>query len=118
MALACDTTLAYASHRPQKDMGWNCGGTPSETASTPTFAWTNGTATMTFIRDGGQVFRTYFINGRGDEAMGTTWNYLDITALGRQETWEDSPQGYPQTPPYKCWNWHDNYKQGEHRRAQ
>jgi hypothetical protein len=23
--------------------------------------------------------------------------------------WEDSPQGYPQTPPYKWWNWHDNY---------
>ena len=36
-------------------------------------------------------------------------SYLDITALGRQETWEDSPEGYPQTPPYKWWNWHDNY---------
>ena len=32
-----------------------------------------------------------------------------MTALGRQETWEDSPQGYPQTAPYKWWNWHDNY---------
>jgi hypothetical protein len=41
--------------------------------------------------------------------MGTTWSYLDITPLGRQETWEDSPEGYPQTPPYKRWNWHDNY---------
>jgi hypothetical protein len=48
-----------------------------------------------FIRDGERVFRTYFINSRGDEAMGTTWNYLDLTALGRQETWEDSPEGYP-----------------------
>ena len=46
---------------------------------------------------------------RGDEQMGSTWNYLDITALGRQEEWEDSPEGYPQTPPYKWWNWHDNY---------
>ena len=36
-------------------------------------------------------------------------SYLDITPLGRQETWEDSPEGYPQTPPYKWWNWHDNY---------
>jgi hypothetical protein len=26
-----------------------------------------------------------------------------------QWTWEDSPEGYPQTPPYKWWNWHDNY---------
>jgi hypothetical protein len=41
--------------------------------------------------------------------MGTTWSYLDITPLGRQEIWEDSPEGYPQTPPYKWWNWHDNY---------
>jgi hypothetical protein len=41
--------------------------------------------------------------------MGTTWSYLDITPLGRQEAWEDSPMGYPQTPPYKWWNWHDNY---------
>jgi hypothetical protein len=55
------------------------------------------------------VFRTYFINNRGDEAMGTTWSYLDTTPLGRQEVWEDSPEGYPQTPPYKWWNWHDNY---------
>ncbi len=62
-----------------------------------------------FIRDGDKVFRTYLINSRGDEAMGTTWSYLDITPLGRQETWEDSPEGYPQTPPYKWWNWHDNY---------
>ena len=60
-------------------------------------------------RDGERVFRTYFINGRGDEAMGTIWSYLDLTALGRQETWEDSPEGYPQTAPYKWWNWHDNY---------
>ena len=41
--------------------------------------------------------------------MGGTWSYLDITALGRQEEWEDSPEGYPQTPPYKWWNWHDSY---------
>ena len=43
-------------------------------------------------------FRTYFVDARGDEAMGSTWNYLDITALGRQEEWEDSPEGYPQDP--------------------
>jgi hypothetical protein len=43
--------------------------------------------------------------------MGSTWNYLDITALGRQEEWEDSPDGYPQTPPYKWWNWHDAYNE-------
>ena len=58
-------------------------------------------------RNGDRVFRTYFINNRGDEAMGGTWAYLDITALGRQEKWEDSPVGYPQTAPYDWWIWHD-----------
>jgi predicted dithiol-disulfide oxidoreductase (DUF899 family) len=62
-----------------------------------------------FFRDGECVFRTYFTNNRGDEAMGSTWSYLDVTPLGRQEEWEDSPEGYPQTPPYKWWNWHDEY---------
>jgi hypothetical protein len=45
--------------------------------------------------------------------MGGTWSYLDITALGRQEEWEDSPEGYPQTPPYTWWNWHDAYDSAE-----
>ena len=69
--------------------------------------------TNAFIRDGDRVFRTYFINNRGDEAIGGTWSYLDITALGRQEEWEDSPEGYPQTPPYEWWNWHDEYDKAE-----
>jgi predicted dithiol-disulfide oxidoreductase (DUF899 family) len=46
-----------------------------------------------FLRDGERICRTYFVNDRGDEAMGSTWSYLGITALGRQEDWEDSPEG-------------------------
>jgi len=65
--------------------------------------------TNAFFRDDGQIFRTYFVEARGDEAMGSTWSYLDITALGRQEEWEDSPEGYPQTPPYGWWKLHDEY---------
>jgi predicted dithiol-disulfide oxidoreductase (DUF899 family) len=57
------------------------------------------------------VFRTYFINNRGDEALGSTWSYLDMTALGRQEEWEDSPEGYPQESPYVWWLWHDEASQ-------
>jgi predicted dithiol-disulfide oxidoreductase (DUF899 family) len=63
------------------------------------------------LRDGDEIFRTYFISKRGDEALGTTWSYLDMSALGRQEEWEDSPEGYPQTPPYGWWNLHDRYDQ-------
>ena len=45
--------------------------------------------------------------------LGSTWSYLDLTALGRQEEWEDSPGGYPQTPAYAWWNWHDEYDHPE-----
>jgi predicted dithiol-disulfide oxidoreductase (DUF899 family) len=62
-----------------------------------------------FVEPGVFGWPEHACHSRGDEAMGTTWSYLDITPLGRQETWEDSPEGYPQTPPYKWWNWHDNY---------
>ena len=60
-----------------------------------------------FFSDGDRVYRTYFVNGRGGEALGSTFSYLDITVLGRQEEWEDSPEGHPQTPPYAWWRWHD-----------
>ena len=62
-----------------------------------------------FLRDGERVFRTYFTNGRGTEALGSVWTFLDLTPLGRQETWEDSPPGRPQTPPYLWWRRHDEY---------
>jgi predicted dithiol-disulfide oxidoreductase (DUF899 family) len=113
---ARDTTLAYASRAPQKDiarlkarMGWEMPWYTITDSFDTDFGVDQWHGHNAFIRDGDKVFRTYFITGRGDEAMGTTWSYLDITPLGRQETWEDSPKGHPQTPPYKWWNWHDNY---------
>jgi predicted dithiol-disulfide oxidoreductase (DUF899 family) len=51
-----------------------------------------------FFRDGTDVYRTYFTSGRGVEALGSVWTFLDLTPLGRQETWEDSPEGYPRRP--------------------
>ena len=73
--------------------------------------------TNAFLREGDRIFRTYFIDARGDEAMGSTWAYLDITALGRQEAWEDSPEGYPQTEPYGWWRLHDEYGEAVGTRA-
>jgi predicted dithiol-disulfide oxidoreductase (DUF899 family) len=113
---ARDTTLAFASRAAQTDierlkarMGWTMPWYTMRDSFDTDFGVDEWHGTNAFIRDGDKVFRTYFINNRGDEQMGSTWNYLDITALGRQEEWEDSPEGYPQTPPYKWWNWHDNY---------
>ncbi|MDX5378250.1 MAG: DUF899 domain-containing protein [Halomonas sp.] len=63
-----------------------------------------------FLRDGERVFRTYFSGKRGVEYLGSLWTYLDLTPYGRQESWEDSPPGWPQTPPY-VWNRrHDEYE--------
>jgi predicted dithiol-disulfide oxidoreductase (DUF899 family) len=63
-----------------------------------------------FLREGDAVYRTYFTTRRGVEALGSVWTLLDVTALGRQETWEDSPDGYPQTEPYQWWRRHDEYE--------
>jgi predicted dithiol-disulfide oxidoreductase (DUF899 family) len=62
-----------------------------------------------FLRDGERVFRTYFTNGRGVEALGSTWTFLDLTPLGRQEDWERTPAGRPQSEPYTWWRLHDDY---------
>jgi predicted dithiol-disulfide oxidoreductase (DUF899 family) len=113
---ARDTTLAFASRAPQADierlkarMGWEMPWYTITDGFDTDFGVHEWHGTNVFFRDGDNVFRTYFINNRGDEAMGSTWSYLDATPLGRQEEWEDSPEGYPQTPPYKWWNWHDQY---------
>jgi len=63
-----------------------------------------------FLRDGDDVFRTYFTTSRGVEALGSVWTLLDLTPLGRQEEWEDSPAGYPQGKPYQWWRRHDEYE--------
>ena len=65
-----------------------------------------------FLRDGDDVYRTYFTNRRGVEALGSVWTFLDLTPLGRQEEWEDSPEGHPQGPAYTWWRLHDEYGDG------
>jgi predicted dithiol-disulfide oxidoreductase (DUF899 family) len=113
---ARDTTLVFVSRAPQKDieqlkarMGWTMPWYTITDDFDVDFGVDEWHGTNAFIRDGESVFRTYFINNRGDEVLGNTWSYLDMTALGRQEEWEDSPKGYPQTAPYQWWNWHDDY---------
>jgi predicted dithiol-disulfide oxidoreductase (DUF899 family) len=119
---ARDTTLAFVSRAPQPEiqrwkarMGWEQ--IPWYTVKDDfdaDFGVDEWHGTNAFFRDDeGRIFRTYFVKDRGDEAMGSTWSYLDITALGRQEEWEDSPEGYPQTPPYVWWDYHDEYGDGK-----
>lgn len=49
-----------------------------------------------YLRDGDRVFETYWTTGRGCEHMGSSYAMLDMTVHGRQEAWEDSPEGWPQ----------------------
>jgi predicted dithiol-disulfide oxidoreductase (DUF899 family) len=115
---ARDTTFAHVSRAPQTDieryrkrMGWEMPWYTLTDDFDTDFGVDEWHGTNVFYRDDeGQIFRTYFTDKRGDEALGSIWSYLDITALGRQEKWEDSPEGYPQTQAYVWWNLHDEYE--------
>ena len=114
---ARDTTLAFISRAPQAEIrglkerhGWEP--IPWYTITDDfdaDFGVDQWHGHNVFVREGDQIFRTYFVDARGDEALGSTWSYLDVAALGRQEEWEDSPEGYPQTPTGRWLNYHDAY---------
>ncbi|MCT7661441.1 DUF899 domain-containing protein [Mycobacterium deserti] len=113
---ARDTTLAFVSRAPQERiaqlklrMGWDIPWYTLTDGFDADFGVDEWHGTNVFYRDGHHISRTYFINNRGDEAVGGTWAYLDLTPLGRQEDWEDSPAGYPQSPPYVWWRRHHEY---------
>ena len=58
-----------------------------------------------YLKRGSRVFETYWTTQRGVEAMDYSYRLLDLTVYGRQESWEDSPAGWPQLPkgvhPYR-----------------
>jgi len=113
---ARDTTFVNVSRAPQPDierwkarMGWEIPWYTITDDFDDDFGVREWHGTNAFYRDDSGIYRTYFIDSRGDEALGSAWAYLDMTALGRQEEWEDSPEGYPQTEPYGWWKLHDEY---------
>jgi predicted dithiol-disulfide oxidoreductase (DUF899 family) len=128
---ARDTSWALTSRAPidkieayRKRMGWTLPwyswfggdfgvdfGTSPETPKDGTYQDGETFGLSIFVREGDEVSRTYFTTQRGVEALGSVWTFLDLTPLGRQETWEDSPEGYPQTPPYEWWRRHDEYEE-------
>ncbi len=127
---ARDTSFALVSRAPitkieayRKRMGWTVPwhssfesdfsvdlGVSPETPQPDAYQDGESFGLSVFLRDGDNVFRTYFTTARGVEALGSVWTFLDLTPLGRQESWEDSPAGYPQTKPYEWWRRHDEYE--------
>jgi predicted dithiol-disulfide oxidoreductase (DUF899 family) len=61
-----------------------------------------------FIHDDKHIYRTYHTNGRGVEGL-NIWTMLDLTPLGRQEDWQDSPAGGNRSKPGSWWRRHDEY---------
>ena len=114
---ARDTTVALVSRASQPEiaamkerMGWDV---PWYTVVGEEFQRMRDTSEWfkldVYIRDGERVFLTYETRARGVEALGPVWTFLDLTPLGRQEEWEDTPPGRPQGPKYAWWQLHDEY---------
>jgi predicted dithiol-disulfide oxidoreductase (DUF899 family) len=122
---ARDTSFALVSRAPiakleayRRRMGW---AVPWYSAAGTSFNADLGVATgagesfalSVFVRDGEDVYRTYVTSGRGVEALGSVWTFLDLTPFGRQEEWEDTPPGRPQGDAYAWWRRHDEYPADE-----
>lgn len=100
-------TLAE-SDRYQARMGWDV---PWVSAHGTTFpddcGVGRGFGVSVFLREGDEVFRTYFTSGRGGEMFSSVHRYLDVTPLGRQEAWEEDSHG--DDGPSAWWRRHDEY---------
>lgn len=115
---ARDTSLALVSRASQPEieafrrhMGWSV---PWYTVVGTGFQEARGTTEYfsldVYLRDGDRAFLAYETRGRGVEELGSVWTLLDRTPLGRQEEWEDTPPGRPQSPKYEWWRLHDEYE--------
>src|SRR3982074_2606511 len=113
---ARDTTLIPVSPAPleqikpyQERMGWTV---PWFSAYGNDFTADcgagQGFGVSVFLRDGDNVFRTYYTTGRGGDMLIGTLRYLDLTPLGRQESWEQPP-GRGTSTPGGWWRLHDEY---------
>lgn len=114
---ARDVTFALVSRAPQDRiaaykarMGWE-----DIPWYTDTLAFQEACGTteyfrlQVFLREGDRAYLTYETTSRGVEALGSVWTFLDLTPYGRQEQWEDTPPGRPQSPPYQWWRRKDEY---------
>lgn len=113
---ARDTSLVFVSRAPLHEieafrarMGWQMPWVETTDDFGADFGVPKYFGVNVFIRDGSDIFRTYFTKGRGVETLGTVWTLLDLTPLGRQETWEDAPAGTPQKPAHEGLRLHDEY---------
>lgn len=118
---ARDTTYVMVSRAPlekllgyRERMGWDIpwyssNGTSFNEDFRATIDGQEQSGYSVFLRDDDRIFHTWQTTGRGVEPAIALFPLLDMTPYGRQESWEDSPEGWPQTEPYSWWNRHDRY---------
>jgi len=117
-----DTTFVVVSAAPldaieryESRMGWDVPWFTTADDFSADFGVDEYFGLNVFARADDRIYRTYFTTDRAVEAIGNVWSLLDITPLGRQEEWEDSPAGYPQGPPFTWWKLHDEYSRKDPR---
>jgi predicted dithiol-disulfide oxidoreductase (DUF899 family) len=117
---ARDTTLVFVSagsqdaiHAYRKRMGWDVPWYTTRDDFSADFDVPEYWGVNVFLRDGDQIYRSYFTNGRAAEDLSSVWGLLDITPFGRQEDWQDAPEGVPQDPTYSWARRHDEYSTEE-----
>lgn len=96
-----DAALAYAK-RIGNEMTWYSTGDSSFGADVGA-PLGGGFAMNVFLRDGDTVYRTWHTSGRGVEQLTYTFALVDLLPYGRQEEWQDSPKGWPQSATYSRW---------------
>jgi predicted dithiol-disulfide oxidoreductase (DUF899 family) len=85
-----------ASTRYRDFMGWDVPWYSAQDSADSLLAGRGFGTLACYLRSGDRVFETYWTTGRGVEMMAPSYVLLDVTVYGRQETWEDSPAGWPQ----------------------
>ena len=113
---ARDTRLILMARAPQEEigklrdrMGWTIPWYSSAGTDFNTDMGLAGFGLSVLLRDGDEVFRSYFTAARGVDRLRLDFNLLDLTPYGRQEQWEDSPDGWPQDPTMSWLRLHDEY---------
>jgi predicted dithiol-disulfide oxidoreductase (DUF899 family) len=87
----------YAESARYRDfMGWEMPWYSADDAAESLLPGRSFGGYASYLRDGDRVYETYWTSGRGTEAGANSYHLLDLTVYGRQETWEDSPDGWPQ----------------------
>ena len=113
---ARDTTMVFVSagsqqaiHTYRERMGWDVPWYTTLDDFTADFGVSEYWGVNVFLRDGNHIYRSYYANGRAAEDLASVWGLLDITPFGRQEEWQDAPDGVPQERTGSWVRRHDEY---------